>query len=182
MVSIALPTRHIVAGIGGRLVTSRAGVTVVPMRSDQAAQVSALLRTIVEGSEYFNAAARRAEVARYDPCALSALIAEEPDGVLVALAGGRVVGFCISHYDDGVIALAWIGVEQGWRACGVATALLAALERTVRRRGCHKICCDTHAANWRSQAVLRKAGFRAVCALDNHWYGQDFLLWEKGVA
>ena len=181
---IATPTQHIAvaAAVRGGPVTTRAGFTVAPMRPDQAAEVSALLRTIVERSEYCNEAARRAEVAKYGPRALAALIANDPDGVLVALAGRRVVGFCISRYDDGVIALEWIGVRQGWRARGVATALLAALERTVRRRGCHKICCDTHAANWRSQAVLLKAGYRKLCALDNHWYGQDFLLWEKRVA
>jgi len=27
--------------------------------------------------------------------------------------------------------------------------------------------------------MLRKLGFKPLCAVKNHWYGHDFYLWEK---
>jgi RimJ/RimL family protein N-acetyltransferase len=101
--------------------------------------------------------------------------------VLVAKADGRVVGFCVSRPDDGLVWLSWFGVEPAWRGRGVADALLARLEEAVRARGVHKVWCDSRTDNLPSRRALARAGFREICTVESHWYGLDFVLLEKPV-
>jgi ribosomal protein S18 acetylase RimI-like enzyme len=125
--------------------------------------------------------ARRVELSKYTQAGLAEMQAENENSVLIATLGKRAVGFCLSRYDDGVIWLSWFGVLSDCRRMGVGAALLEALERTVRRRKCHKIWCDTRTTNLPSQRLLKRVGFRRICKLAKHWYGQDFYLWEKFV-
>lgn len=155
------------------------GLTVRPMERSESPRVADLVRAVVAPLSYYTEEARAAEMAKYTPEKLEALAAEDGHAVLVAEREGEVVGFCISRYDDGVVWLAWFGVREDARGGGVAGALLSALERSTRLRGCHKIWCDTRTDNVRSQRVLERAGFTRICTITRHWYGQDFHLWEK---
>lgn len=150
-----------------------------PMRKDEEPQVAELLREVVSPLEYYSEEARRSEIAKYTPEKLEAIRAEDERAVLVAESEGRLAGFCISRYDDGIVWLAWFGVREEARGRGIAEALLSALEDTTRKRRIHKLWCDTRTENVRSQRVLERAGFTRLCRLDRHWYGQDFFLWEK---
>jgi ribosomal protein S18 acetylase RimI-like enzyme len=96
----------------------------------------------------------------------------------VARTHDTIVGFCISSYDAGLIWLAWFGVLPAARGQGIGGRLLAALSQTMTVRRAHKIWCDTRTANDKAQRVLEAFGFREIAQLRNHWYGQDFLLWE----
>ena len=149
------------------------------MKRSEAAAVSHLILTVISQLEYYNARARREELAKYTEAELLRMQSEDSDSVLVAHMGDGLAGFCLSLYDDGVIWLAWFGVECQWREKGIGTALLAALECTVRGRRCHKMWCDTRTVNLKSQKTLKKAGFKRICELERHWYGQDFYLWQK---
>ena len=141
--------------------------------------VAALVRLVVEPLPYYTEAARAAEIAKYGASSLAVMSAEDAASVIVAAAGPTIVGFCISRYDDAVLWLSWFGVHPAWQQRGVGGALLRALEAGVRARRCHKIWCDTRTENTRSQAVLRRAGYTEICRIDRHWYGQDFILWQK---
>ncbi|MDW7994832.1 MAG: GNAT family N-acetyltransferase [Gemmatales bacterium] len=154
-------------------------VIVTPMRPEEAEAVSALVAEIISALPYYNERARREEVAKYTPERLRSLVAEEPEAVLLARANHDVCGFAISHYDDGLIWIAWFGVRPDWRRRGIGTQLLAAVEETAPRRRAHKIWCDTRTENLISQQLLKKAGYKKIATLTNHWYGQDFYLWEK---
>ena len=158
---------------------SSAPIHVRPLAPGEEHAVAALVRAVVEPLAYYSEAARTAEIAKYSAANLAVMAEEDAAAVIVAAVGARVVGFCISRYDDGVIWLSWFGVDPAWRGSGVGGALLGALEAGVRARGCRKIWCDTRTENVRSQAVLRRAGYTEICRLDDHWYGQDFILWQK---
>ena len=130
---------------------------------------------------YYNERARKEEIAKYTSPKLEDLAADDPDAVFVAYAHEEPIGFCISRYDDGLIWLSWFGVKNGHRRVGVGTALLRAMIGTVRRRQCHKVWCDSRTSNKESEIVLGQAGFRKICEVKNHWYGQDFFLWERSL-
>lgn len=151
------------------------------MSPAEAGAVGQLVRQIILSPNYDNEQARRSETAKYTPARLIEMVRNDPDSVLVAKDDADIVGFCLSHYDDGVIWLAWFGVEPRWRGYGVGGALLDALEATVHARGCHKIWCDALTTNETSHAVLTRNGYRRICVLRDHWYGQDTILWEKFV-
>lgn len=156
-------------------------VTVRRMARDEAAPVAQLVRDVVTAIPYYNDRARTEELAKYLPEELVRQVEDDPDAVLVAVLDDQLVGFCISHYDDGLLWLSWFGVRADVRGQGAGSALLAAFAATARPRRAHKLWCDTRTDNLRSQSVLRKAGYRQICTLSNHWYGQDFILWEAAL-
>jgi RimJ/RimL family protein N-acetyltransferase len=152
------------------------------MRPEEAEATSELFQAVLDAIPYYNDWAKSSERDRYTAAALHQSTQGEPDSVLVALVGDNIVGFLFSRYDDGVIWLAWFGTALDKRHGGVGSALLAALVESARARKIHKIWCDTRTTNTTSQSVLRNAGFVKLCEVRNHWYGQDFFLWECPVS
>jgi ribosomal protein S18 acetylase RimI-like enzyme len=135
---------------------------------------------VISSLDYYSPEAQRSEIAKYTTQSLQETVEEDPDSVLVASSSDkRIVGFCVSYVDDGLIWLSWFGVHRDWRGMGVGRALLDALHRTVRPRGAHKTWCDCRTTNDISAALLQRAGFKKICTLTNHWYGHDFFLLER---
>jgi ribosomal protein S18 acetylase RimI-like enzyme len=140
--------------------------------------VSALFAEIVNELPYYNAAAKASEIEQYSAGGLRNLIVSDPSSVLVAKTD-NIVGFCLSRYDDGLIWISWFGVHPKYRRRKIASALLNTLEHTVSDRGSHKVWCDSRTNNDPSIAILTKRHYQQICTVRNHWYGQDFILWEK---
>ncbi len=149
------------------------------LESREADVISELVTGVIEPLSYYNARARKEEKAKYSPENLRTLINEDPDSVLIAVANGEPAGFCISKYDDGLIWLSWFGTREEFRKHGIGKDLLDALEATAPNRRAHKIWCDTRTDNVASQRVLMQAGFRKAGHFTNHWYGHDYIIWEK---
>jgi RimJ/RimL family protein N-acetyltransferase len=149
------------------------------MDSSEASLTSTLVRSVIAPLDYYSDAAKAAEIAKYSAEALAALLSEDPYSILVAKVEDDVIAFCISRYDDGVIWLAWFGVHEKFRGTRVASDILEQLEDATRARNCSKIWCDTRTENTRSQRVLERTGYSRICTITQHWYGQDFHLWEK---
>lgn len=149
-----------------------------PAQPGEIDAVAALMRATIEPLAYYNARARRAELAKYTAETLRTMAADDPLAVLVARQHRRVVGFCVSRYDDATIWLSWFGTAHDARGRGIGTALLRALADSLPARGAHKIWCDSRTDNVESRAVLERFGFRRVATLENHWFGQDYYLWE----
>lgn len=156
-----------------------AGITISNLISGATEAVSTLIEKVVSPLDYYSEAARRAEIAKYTPENLVALIREDQQSILIASDPAGPVGFCISRFDDGLLWLAWIGVAASHRHTGLAMELLRALEASARTRGAHKLWCDCRTTNAASKALLERFGFRIICTVKNHWYGHDYHLWEK---
>lgn len=156
-------------------------MVVVPMRVEEANKVSGLITSLIQSLSYYNERARTEEANKYLPSELMTLLNEDVYSVLLAKDDEEIVGFCISKYDDGLIWLAWFGVTTSHRNKGVGGKLLAALEDSAPNRRAHKVWCDTRTVNLTAQKVLQKAGYKKIASLENHWYGQDFFLWEKTI-
>jgi ribosomal protein S18 acetylase RimI-like enzyme len=152
--------------------------TISPVAEHECDALAALMRDTIEPLSFYNERARRAELARYTADGLRALVAADPQSVLVARDGDGLVGFCVSRFDDGTIWLSWFGTAAHARGRGIGAALLAALADTLPSRQAHKIWCDSRVENSASRSVLERFGFRRIATLTNHWYGQDYYLWE----
>jgi ribosomal protein S18 acetylase RimI-like enzyme len=137
-----------------------------------------LMHDTIEPLACYNERARRAELAKYTADALRALVAEDPQAVLVSRDRSGLIGFCVSRYDDGTVWLSWFGTDSRARGRGVGASLLAALAQTLPSRRAHKIWCDSRTDNVQSNSVLERTGFRPIATLTNHWHGQDYHLWE----
>src|ERR1041385_3994764 len=159
-----------------------ASISISRPRDEGIAEVNALFTQIVLSLPYYNEAARCSEIAKYSPRRLEEMIAADADSIQIATVNTRLVGFCISNIDDGLIWLSWFGVRPEYRRQGIGTAILSALDKRAKRAGAHKIWCDCRPNNAASCGTLAGSGYREICILVNHWYGQDFLLWERSVA
>jgi ribosomal protein S18 acetylase RimI-like enzyme len=157
-------------------------VEIGPMADEEAKDLSVMFRQIVKSLSYYNEIAKRSEIAKYSPELLRASASEIPNSVLVARHGRKLVGFCFNKDDDGLVWLAWFGVHPSYRRQGIGIALLHKLEEVARNRGSHKIWCDCRTENEASKTALSNYGYAEICTVRNHWYGQDFILWEKLVA
>ena len=145
----------------------------------EAEALSQLFGQVVTALPYYNDIAKKSELAKYSPALLRESVSQDPDSVLVAKSGGNLLGFCISRNDDGLIWLSWFGVHAGHRREGIGSALLRKLEDTVRSGKSHKIWCDCRTENQNSKVLLSKHSYQQICTVRNHWYHQDFILWEK---
>lgn len=159
--------------------TDAAAVNIDRMPAHAAEQISSLMNEVIQSLPYYNERARREETAKYTASHLVSYVSDDPDAVLVAWQEATPIGFCVSRYDDGVVWLSWFGVAASARGLGVGTRMVRALLQTLASRGAHKLWCDTRTDNKGSQIVLERMGFARIARLDNHWYGQDFFLWEK---
>ena len=97
-----------------------------------------------------------------------------------AVFGSRdaIVGFCVSQYDDGLLWLTWFGVSPVHHGTGLGTRLLDSVKMSLSERRAHKVWCDTRASNEPSARALTRSGFTRVAELKNHWYVQDYYIWE----
>jgi ribosomal protein S18 acetylase RimI-like enzyme len=154
-------------------------VTIGPMMDEEAEDLSAMFGQVVVSLPYYNEIAKRSEIAKYTPALLRESVSENANSVLVARDGRKIVGFCFSKDDDGVVWLAWFGVHPSYRRQGIGLALLQKLEEIVRNRNSHKIWCDCRTENVASKLALSNYGYVELCTVRNHWYGQDFILREK---
>lgn len=130
------------------------------LRSNEAAKAARLIYQVIIDTPYYSVDERDENVLRYTPAEIRAAIARDPDAILVACDGERIVGFCVSEHDGGPLYLRWIGVHRKWRGRGIALRLLTALQRTVARRGAYKLYGDTVFPNTPISVAFSRAGFR----------------------
>jgi ribosomal protein S18 acetylase RimI-like enzyme len=151
------------------------------MEPHEADPVAHLFEDVLSTLPYYNELAKATELSKYSAAALQKAIQEDPDSILVAIVKGEIVGFCFSRMDDTLVWLSWFGVRRDMRQRRIGSLLLEALEETLRRGRSHKMWCDCRTENAASAVALMKHGFVRLCTVRNHWYGQDFYLWEKPV-
>lgn len=149
-----------------------------PIGASECGELAILLGRVISDLPYYSDRAKVEEIGKYSESELRDSVDTDSDSVIVARDNGRIVGFCISKYDDGLIWLSWFATDAAYRGRGIGGQLLAALGKTLPHRRAHKLWCDTRTDNVASQHVLERFGFRRIAELTNHWYGQDFFLWE----
>lgn len=88
--------------------------------------------------------------------------------LLAARAGGRCIGtatgvVCHGLYGgaDAYLVIEDVVVDEDHRRQGIATALLAELERRARDRGCKQMILLTESCRADADALYRAAGFEA---------------------
>jgi ribosomal protein S18 acetylase RimI-like enzyme len=153
-------------------------VVIEPVEEHEIDALVTLMRDTIEPLAYYNERAIHAELSNYTAENLRALVAGDPHAVLVARDSTGLTGFCVSRFDNGTVWLSWFGTAARARGRGIGASLLAALASTLPLRNAHKIWCDSRTDNKKSRSVLERAGYKRITTLVNHWYGQDYFLWE----
>ena len=95
----------------------------------------------------------RAEVA------IPAKLAVQPDLLLVALDGEKVVGSVMAGYDGHRGWLYSVAVRQSHRRAGIGTLLIAEAEQRLAQLGCTKVNLQVRAENAAVAAFYRGLGY-----------------------
>ena len=92
-----------------------------------------------------------------------------PDLFLVARVGGRIAGYsiaCLTRYGAEIASL---GVRPRFRRNGVATALLRAMLRKLRRTGAKAVWLMVRRRNEAAIHLYRKFGFVRTATVPDHY-------------
>ena len=98
--------------------------------------------------------------------------------VLVAEAGGEVVGDLGLHLARYGVADLGMAVLAGWRGRGVGSALLAEGIDQARAAGAHKIALQVWPHNAAALALYERFGFRREGYLTRHYRRRSGELWD----
>jgi ribosomal protein S18 acetylase RimI-like enzyme len=134
--------------------------------------------SVVSILDIYSEEARKGEIAKFSEQTFAARIKADRMAVSIAERDGVPVGFCITDDQKGPIWIDWYGALPQARSLGIGSALIQHLIDEMPARKATRIWCDTRTNNTASIGLFEKFGFRRLCRLDNHWYGQDFFLWE----
>lgn len=144
-------------------------------------EVSIMFLEILDSLTYYNDLAKKNERIRYTSEELYKKILEDKYSILVVRDQTTLVGFSFSRFDDYTIWLEWFCISQNYRGLNIGNLIISKLEDSARIRGCHKIWCDSRTENIASFKVLQRNGFTLATTLKNHWYNQDFFIWQKHI-
>jgi ribosomal-protein-alanine N-acetyltransferase len=107
-------------------------------------------------------------------------IEDKETNVVVARHGTSVVGFALMKYLDDEAHLLLLAVHRNHRRKGVATALMAWLDGTLRTAGIATIQVEVRVANGVAQAFYARLGYRPVKAMPRYYQGvEDALMLVK---
>ncbi len=103
------------------------------------------------------------------------------DSIIIATTKeGKVVGFCVHYIGHGHVGwIDWLLVDDTLRKRGLGRALVNYAIRDAKRRGCHKVWCDSNPNNKNAKKFFTKMGFRKIGVAKRHAYGEDEIFWEK---
>ena len=100
-------------------------------------------------------------------------LADRATNVVVARCGGELAGFALMKYRSDDAHLLLLGVVPARRRQGIATALLAWLEETLRVAGVANVQVEVRAGNAAARALYAKLGFDEVGATRGYYQGVE---------
>ncbi len=141
-----------------------------------------LFTSVLVDIPYYNPLAKENEKNRYDTDELAKKLEDDPQSIIVIKDDEKIGAFCFSRFDDFTIWLEWFGVSPSYRGLGLSRLLLKKLEESAKARKCHKIWCDTRTENLAAIHILTNFGYEKITEIKDHWYRQDFFLWQKFIS
>jgi len=128
---------------------------------------------------FYNTKARKAFAAEVEYSELLKRLRKDKKSIFVAIVDGKIVGVMTTVADNSLLWLDWMIVGKAYRNKEIGSSLMEYVLRFAKLTGVKKVWGDSRTSNSAAIHVLRKLGFSAVCTLEKHWYGQDYIIWEK---
>jgi ribosomal-protein-alanine N-acetyltransferase len=110
---------------------------------------------------------------RWTPARVMAALRAPDSNLAVACRSNSLAGFGLMQYKDDEAHLILLAVEADCRRTGVATALLAWLEKCALTAGIGTIYLEARARNLEARAFYRKAGYLEVALVPGYYQGRE---------
>ncbi len=101
---------------------------------------------------------------------------------VLALRGAELVGCLWTSFDSAdrpIMTFEWTLVDRRYKKHGIAERMHNFAEKLAASHGVRKIWGDFRASNYQAIALEANVGVRRIGKLEKHWFGQDYILWEK---
>ncbi|MEM3201996.1 MAG: GNAT family N-acetyltransferase [Candidatus Micrarchaeaceae archaeon] len=141
------------------------------------------IRAEILHASHYNVQSRRVYASEITEARLRDVVLNR--GVLIAAFEGGAPVACMwatfDSEDKSIMWIDWMLVERLHRHKGIGRSMLRFFERCARSMKVRKVWCDSRASNYQAIGLYRSERFRMVGILKRHWFGQDYLLWEKAL-
>lgn len=164
----------------GDTAAARADLILRGAKTDELAEVHRLLVEEIRRNPHYNAEFKAHEERRMTLAYLKHLHAVDPDLVFVAhrRSRGRIAGFFIASPDCGHLWLHWGVALQEFRDGRRSLITIRAMVKSLDNGRWSKICTAIRTSNRPALILMRACGFKPLCVLKDHWFGQDYKLLE----
>ena len=142
-------------------------------------KLSKFIQTVIKKSPYYSKWAKKEELKRFSPASLKKEFKNKDNLYMTTLKKGEMVGVVNGYYDAGMFWVDWLVVDPDCRRKGIGRELMERLEKKLKQKDVHKIWCDSRTSNLESKSLLVNLGCNRITTIKNHWYKQDFILWQK---
>lgn len=150
-----------------------------PATFDDLKIVHPRLMEVIETSAFYNDEFKAHEKGRLTPAYLEALVAADPWHVALMQKDGETVGFMISGPELGTLWLYWSYLFPEHRKSGVAMAAMRTFLEHWDNGRFHKVATYTKPGNDVAAAIMKRFGWSHTVTLEQHMFGEDYLLFEK---
>ncbi len=149
-----------------------------PAKANELDLVHGWLMQAIDESPYYNATFKAHERARMSRTFVQRLHETEPSHIMCILSEGSPAGFMISSPEYGALWLHWSYVLPEKRRGSLAMSAMRSFIAWWDNGRFHKISTFTKHGNDAAKAVMERYGFALTCTLENHMFGEDYLLYE----
>lgn len=143
------------------------------------ADVHRELMDLIDSMPYYGERFKAYEKARIDKTFLRTLLEIDPWHIMLFEAGGQTGGFSISGPANGTIFQYWSAIYPSHRKTPLARFGMESFLSHFDNHRFHKVSTYTRPDNRPALVLLRRFGYEEVARLEQHIFGEDYLIMER---